>query len=130
MFIDSNIFLEIALKNANYTKCEEFLKNLLVKNTPFYTSDFVIYSCLLIINSKLNFPVYMKNFLIFISSIKVSILRPSLKEIYSATNFMEKYKLDFDDALILSCMVENKIKYLVSYDKHFDKVKEVNVIKP
>ena len=72
----------------------------------------------------------MKNFLIFISSIRVSILRPSLKEIYSATSFMEKYKLDFDDALIISCMAENNIKDLASYDKHFDRVKEINVIKP
>lgn len=43
---------------------------------------------------------------------------------------MKKYKLDFDDALVISCMKENNIKSLVTYDNHFIKIKEINLIKP
>lgn len=72
----------------------------------------------------------MKGFLIFINSIKIEIIRPSLKEMYGAIEFMKKYRLDFDDALIISCMVENNIKSIISYDKHFIKVKEIDVVEP
>ena len=72
----------------------------------------------------------MKDFLIFVNSINVNIIRPSLKAVYDAIDFMNKEKLDFDDALVLSCMIENGIKDLVSYDKHFDKIKGINIIRP
>ena len=72
----------------------------------------------------------MKDFLVFINSIKINIIRPSLKELYKATEFMKKYKLDFDDSLVISCIKENNIKQLISYDKHFSKIKEISIIKP
>lgn len=43
---------------------------------------------------------------------------------------MEKYKLDFDDALVVSCMTEYEIDKLVTYDQHFDQVEEITVHKP
>ncbi|MBI2670818.1 type II toxin-antitoxin system VapC family toxin [Candidatus Woesearchaeota archaeon] len=130
MFIDTNIFLEIFLKDKNYVKCEEFIRRLTNKKISFYTSDFIIFSCLLIIKNKLKSTTHMKGFLIFINSIKIEIIRPSLKEMYGAIEFMKKYRLDFDDALIISCMVENNIKSIISYDKHFIKVKEIDVVEP
>ncbi len=72
----------------------------------------------------------MKDFLVFINSLNLRILRPTLKAIYDTMEFMKKYKLDFDDSLVISCMLENNIKHLVSYDKHFDKVKEIEIIRP
>lgn len=130
MFIDANIFLEIALKDAKYQKCVEFIKNILKNNKNIYTSDFIIYSCLLILHNKLDSYTKMKDFLVFINSSNIRILRPSLKAMYDTIDFMERYKLDFDDSLIISCMLENNIKRLISYDKHFDKVKEIKVIRP
>lgn len=130
MFIDANIFLEIALKDSKYEECEEFLKNLVKSKKMFFTSDFLLYSCLLIIHQKLNSIQAQKDFLVFINSIKITILRPSLKGMYNALEIMEKYKLDFDDALVISCMRSYDIKNLISYDKDFEKVKELNIIKP
>ena len=130
MFIDANIFLEIFLKNRNYLKCEEFIKNLINDDTPFYTSDFILYSCMLEIYKKLGSDLTLRNFLIFINSIGIVLIRPSLKAIYDSANLMKKYRLDFDDALVISCMIENSIKDLISYDKHFTKIKEINVIGP
>ena len=127
MFVDANIFLEIALKDKNYQKSIDFFKE---NKNDLYTSDFIVYSCLLTINNKLNSFKVMKDFLIFINSIKIGIIRPSLKAIYDTVDLMNKEKLDFDDALVLSCMIENVIKDLVSYDKHFDKIKGINIIRP
>ena len=130
MFIDANIFLEIALKDTNYQKCVEFIKNILKNNKNIYTSDFIVYSCLLILHNKLNSYIKMKDFLVFVNSSNISILRPSLKAMYDTIDFMKRYRLDFNDSLIIGCMLENNIKCLVSYDKHFDKVKEIEVIRP
>lgn len=49
---------------------------------------------------------------------------------YDATEAMEKNELDFDDSLVVSCMKNNGIKKIVSLDKHFDKVKGVERIRP
>lgn len=127
MFVDANIFLEIALKDKNYQKSIDFFKE---NKNDLYTSDFIVYSCLLTINNKLNSFKVMKDFLIFINSVKIDIIRPSLKAIYDTVDLMNKEKLDFDDALVLSCMIEQGIKDLVSYDKHFDKIKGINTIRP
>ena len=130
MFIDTNIFLEIFLKDKNYIKCEEFIRDLIRKKITFYTTDYIIYSCLLIISNKLGSSFVMRNFLIFINSIKIAIIRPSLSVLYDSIRTMKKYKLDFDDALVISSMIENNLKELVSYDEHFDKIKDIKIVRP
>ena len=130
MFIDANIFLEILLKDRNYIKYEEFIKKLSESNVSFYTSDFIIYPCLLTISNKLASNSKFENFLVFIKSINIILIRPSIRAMYDALPLMKKYKLDFDDALVISSMHENGIKDLVSYDNHFKKVKEINIICP
>ena len=64
----------------------------------------------------------MKEFLIFINSLNINIIKPTLNEISKVMGFMEKYNLDFDDGLVISYMVNNNIKNLISFDKDFDKV--------
>ena len=130
MFIDANIFLEIALKDNNYQKCIGFFKDSINSNYKLYTSDFIVYSCLIVLENKLNSYQDMKNFLIFINSLDISIISPNIKTIYDSVEIMKKEKLDFDDALVVSCMNEKNIKKLVSYDKHFDKIKHIEIIKP
>lgn len=50
--------------------------------------------------------------------------------ILKSIDIMGKYNLDFDDALVVSSMIANKIKKLVSFDKHFDVVREIERIEP
>ncbi len=130
MFIDANIFLEMALKDKKSLKCQEFIKELVKKRINLYTSDFILYSCLLNICNKLNSLKIMKNFIIFINSLKITIIRPSLREVYDSIDLMERHNLDFDDSLVVSCMKGNNIHTLISYDSHFNNIKEINIIKP
>jgi predicted nucleic acid-binding protein len=58
------------------------------------------------------------------------ILNPDLMTILKSIDIMGKYNLDFDDALVVSSMIANKIKKLVSFDKHFDVVREIERIEP
>jgi len=43
---------------------------------------------------------------------------------------MKGENLDFDDALVISCMKANNIRDLISFDRHFDKVKGIRRIEP
>jgi len=129
MFIDANIFLEIALKDEKSQDCQKFIKDAIKKKSLYYTSDFIVYSCLINIQYRLSSDS-LRDFLVFLNSIKITILRPSVREIYDAQRIMEKYRLDFDDALVVSCMIANNIQELVSYDKHFDKVGFIKIIRP
>ncbi len=130
MFIDANIFLEIVLEDQHDQQCESFFLNCLEKKQQLYTSDFIVYSCLLAIAHRLHSVEKMKDFLISMHSLHITVLRPSLKAMKESFQFMEKYKLDFDDALIIGCMRENDIQELVSYDKDFANVQEITVIRP
>ena len=106
------------------------MQELITKKIPFYTSDFIIYSCLLAIQNRPSQSVKMKDFLTFASSIGVVIIRPAIKTLHTSTNLMERYQLDFDDAFVVSCMQDYGIKKLVTYDHHFDKVSEIIVVRP
>ncbi len=123
VFIDANIFLEVMLNNEKSASCELFLNKIKKQEITAATSDFLIYASLLQIQYKLKSIKVMQNFLIFVNSLNgLDIIRPSLKEMDDAIRFSEKYTLDFDDAFIVSCMINNNIKTLISFDTDFDKV--------
>ncbi|MBI4154473.1 type II toxin-antitoxin system VapC family toxin [Candidatus Woesearchaeota archaeon] len=122
VFIDANIFLELMFDDEKADNCEDYLRKIKDEYIRAKTSDFVLYSCLLQIRQKLKSTEQMKKFLFLLNELNFEIIRPSLKEVYNALNFSEKYKLDFDDSLIVSCMISNNIKTLISFDKHFDKI--------
>ena len=73
----------------------------------------------------------MKDFIIFINSIfGLKIMKSSLSNLIKTINFMQEYKLDFDDALVISCMRSNNINKLISLDKDFDKVRFIKREEP
>lgn len=130
-FIDANIFLELALEDKNAEKCENLLRKIKNGEIKAKTSDFIIYTCLLQIQQKLKSTKIMKEFVLLINDLSsLEIIRPSLQEIYDAIKISEEYKLDFDDGLVVSCMVNNDIRDLISFDKDFDKVKLIKRNEP
>lgn len=131
LFVDVNIFLEIQLSDERSEECKKFLRKIASEELPAATSDYIVYSCLLQISNKLNSAERIEKFITSLSEIKdLTILNPDLKTILTSLGFMKRYSLDFDDALVVSSMIANKIKKLVSFDKHFDKVKEIERIEP
>ena len=111
------------LKDEKAEDCKIFFDKLKNEEIEVSTSDFIIYACLLEIQYKYKSPKYLRNFILFINEMKgLRIFRPSIKEIYDSVDIAEKYKLDFDDSLVVSLMINNDIKGLISFDKHFDKI--------
>ncbi|MBI2106568.1 type II toxin-antitoxin system VapC family toxin [Candidatus Woesearchaeota archaeon] len=128
VFIDTNIFLEIFLGDIKSNVCMDYLASLNEQKIDAVTTDFVVYSCILIIQNKTNRLDLINNVIIFFNSYPLKILRPSLNDLYDSVKMMKNYTLDFDDALVLACMKNNGIKDLVSMDKHFDKIKDISRI--
>ena len=128
VFIDANIFLEIALQDAKKEACKQLLTQL--PSNSCSTSDFILYTCLLQLEKRTHRSQHLKNFLQFIQILSYQILRPSQTEMRRAIEYMTLYQLDFDDALVVSCMHHNGIKTLLSLDKDFDRVKGIKRIEP
>jgi len=128
-FIDANIFLEIELEDARKEQCKKFFKRIVDDKEKAIISNFIMYSILLELAKKTTIKK-AKDFLIFLEAAEIEIFTPSIEIILKALDKMKEYKLDFDDALVVSCMISNKIKKLVSFDKHFDKIKEIERIEP
>ena len=122
VFVDANIFLEIALKNEKSEACKKFLHKILSGEIDACTSDFIVYSCLLQIHYKSKDMKQMENFLLFLSTLNLEIIRPSYRDLSRALEYMKKFSLDLDDALVVACITSHGIKILVSLDTDFDKV--------
>lgn len=130
-FIDANIFLELILDDKKADQCQIFFDNIRKGKEIYCMSDYILYTCLFQIEYKLKSLESMKEFIQFVNSVSnIKIVRPSLLEIYNAIDIAKEYNLDLDDALIISIMVENKMKELVSFDKDFDKVKFIKIEEP
>ena len=131
VFIDANIFLEIFLDDSKAEDCKEILRSMRETKKQAVTTDFIIYSCILVLYSNLKETKFIRNAIIFFNFYNnLRILRPSFDDMYDAAEVVEKNRLDFDDSLVVSCMQNNGIKKIVSLDKHFDKVKVIERIKP
>lgn len=126
VFVDANIFLEIFLKNNKIEDCKKFLEKSRLGDISTFTSDFIVYTCLIQIQYKTKEINNMNDFVIFINTLNLNILRLNIANIPRTVELMNKYKLDFDDALVVSFMKDNNIKTLISFDRDFDKV---NIIK-
>ncbi|MBS3074814.1 type II toxin-antitoxin system VapC family toxin [Candidatus Pacearchaeota archaeon] len=130
-FIDANIFLEIQLADKKKEECKNFLRKVNGGEFSAITSNFIVYSSLLQIYNKFNSVERMKKFILSLSGIEnLEIFAPNIEIILKTLDKMKEYNLDFDDALVVASMFANKIKKLVSFDKHFDKIKEIERIEP
>lgn len=129
IFIDANIFLEIFFDDAKAEECERLLKSLEVSGTAAFTTDFLIYACIIAIESRFKDYKKLENALIFFRSCSnIRILVPSFDELHYAIKITSAEKLDFDDSLVVACMRNYGITELASLDRHFDKVKGIKRI--
>lgn len=53
-----------------------------------------------------------------------------MKDRFNALFLISKYNLDYEDAMVLQSAILTRSKEIVSFDKHFDKVKEIKRIEP
>lgn len=130
-FVDTNIFLEVEFKDTRWKESYDFLTKVAKGELEAITSDFAIFSIILEIETKVKSVDRIGKFVKSLAEyLGLSIFYPTENELLAALDFMKKYNLDFDDALVVACMVSNKIKKMVSFDSDFDKVKEIERVEP
>ena len=126
-FVDANVFIYVIIKSPkdDYIISKNILKRI-EKGEEAITNTAVIQEVIdwLEYNNKRK---EVKKFLIAINSyIAMKKVRVSWKEMVDAISDMEKYDLDFVDALILQTMKNNGVKEIYTNDKDFDRVDWVN----
>jgi len=126
--IDTNIFLEVLLGRKNKDECISLFKMIERGEVKAFTTSFVIHSIEVIMDNfkKIN---ELRIFLEVIAEFKgLEIYSTDIKDEISAIDMM-KEGLDFDDALQSYIATKLGAK-IVSFDKHFDKVRGLERLIP
>jgi len=130
-FLDSNIFLELELDQKDADECEKLLNNIKEGLIKAITTCFHIDSILIIMENYDKKPYELR---IFVSSLfgynGLKIYYLSLIDRINAIKYMEEFNLNFDDALSYSIMKKFNISKIISYDKHFDNLKDIMRLEP
>ncbi|MDX2043838.1 MAG: PIN domain-containing protein [Acidobacteriota bacterium] len=117
LLIDTNVFLEILLEQAESDAAKDFLAQADKHN--FFISDFSLHSiCLIVLRHK---PVtLLESFLAdtILTGSVTQLSMPSL-ELNDVLSNMPRFNLDFDDAYQYTLAEKNGLT-LVSFDKDFD----------
>ncbi len=129
VFVDANIFLEVELSDERSAECRELFSKIHKSQLNALTSDFVVYTCLLQLERKSSVE-RMQDFAVFLDNINIRVHPQDYQTIYSSFETMKRHGLDFDDALVISVMRSEGVEKLISFDKDFDKVKEIKRIEP
>ncbi len=129
LLIDTNIFLEYLLNNEKAERCEKIIFNEIDKGTEIIITRFTLYSIEIIMTEN----QLVKELDDFLNSIKllsnIKIIDTNLEEDINIIEIIHETGLDFDDALQY-LIAKNYNADIVSYDKHFDTIKDLRVIKP
>ncbi len=126
--IDTNIFLEVLLGRKNKDECISLFRMIERGEVKAFTTSFVIHSIEVIMDNfkKIN---ELRIFLEVIAEFKgLEIYSTDIKDEILAIDMM-KGGLDFDDALQSYIATKLGAK-IVSFDKHFDKVRGLERLIP
>ncbi len=118
--IDTNIFLELLLKQDRYREVDRFLKN--VNSSDLYVTEFTIYSIGVIL-FRLKKPLLFLQWVDDIVKAGVQITRLSPENMKSLTDVALTYNLDFDDAYQYA-VADQYDSQIVSFDRDFDRTEK------
>ena len=130
-FVNSNVFLELELDQELTDECEIFLNKVRKGVLRAITTGFHIDSILIIME---NYGRSLSDLEIFLSSLLgykgLEVYTLSILDRISATRWMDKLNLDLDDAIAYHVMKRLNIDKIVSYDRHFDSIKDITRLEP
>ena len=130
-FIDTNIFLEIELKQSRSEQCKVFLKKVLSGEVQAFTSDFNLDSVSIVMGANRCRPKSILKFLLNIMTFEgLTIYSLNMVDRIVATKYMQKHGLTFDDAVTYFVARSLGIKELISFDTDFDGLPEIKRLEP
>lgn len=129
VYIDSNVFLSPVLynieENNEAKRCKLFLQKIIENQIIGITSTLTWDEFVWIINATMGKEISEqkgKEFLIFpnLRFVKITLLT-----LNRAQNFYSKYDIRPRDSIHIASALENKVKFIYSLDKDFDKLDEI-----
>lgn len=116
--VDTNIWLEIMLKQKKYESAYNFLLN--TDNSLLYISEFSLYSIGVILSKFKEFNLLNEFFIDVIEDNKIEVLRIIPSEINQIIELEKKFNIDFDDAY--QCLIAKLYNLtIISFDEDFKK---------
>ncbi|MFB6199411.1 MAG: type II toxin-antitoxin system VapC family toxin [Candidatus Nanohaloarchaea archaeon] len=116
--IDSNIFLEILLKQENKEDCKEVLGKVAEGEIHGVVSKFTVHGIEGMLTEE---PAALDKFMTNITSIvNLQISDTTIQEEKQILEIAKNSSLDFDDALQYSVAQRENIEKIISYDTDFD----------
>lgn len=129
--IDANIFLEVELGQERGLESKEVLIKFRDDELQGVITDFLVDAIVIVME---NYGKSGKDIAMFLRSLNgyegISIVSMSLESKIYATEYMAVHGLDFDDALTYQCMKEHEIEIILSYDAHFDRLRDIKRLTP
>jgi len=134
LYIDSNIFLYPIVYDAEAVEKARESRNLLLKIsegliracTATITWDEIVWVVRRIFGLKPSIEQGRK----FLEFPNLELLSVKKSTILRAQELIERYRIKPRDAIHVAVALENNITTIISYDKDFDKVKEVKRLEP
>ena len=131
MIIDANIFLEFLLKQKRFEECRIFLNKTVTGEIKATISNFSVDSIIILMARNNLSVVEIKTFLKkMVNSRGINIYFFNIKDRFNVLLLMDKYGLDYEDAIVLQSAIATSSGEIVSFDKHFDKIKGIKRIEP
>ena len=131
MLIDANIFLEILLSQKKAEECKAILRKIQTGEQKAIISTFTIDTIILSMSRN---KVSIEKIRIFLNSlvnlIGLRMYNINFKDRIMALDLINKYKLDYEDAITLQSAFSSDCKEILSLDKHFDGIKQIKRIEP
>jgi len=129
--IDANIFLEVELNQKRHGECRAYLENVRDGTVKAITTNFIVDAIsILMDHSGCNPKQIMRFNLSILKYVGLSLYDLTIADRVTASEHMEKFKLDFDDAVAYAAMKATGTKEIVSMDKHFDRIPDIKRIEP
>jgi len=131
MLIDANIFLELFLDQEKADLSENFLNEVSSGKKTAFISSFTVDAVVITLVRK---GVTLKTILSFLNGILQSsglkVFQLSIQGRISSLRWMREYGLDYEDSITLQSAVSIRSEEILSFDKHFDKIKEIKRVEP
>ncbi|MBO3840192.1 MAG: type II toxin-antitoxin system VapC family toxin [Thermoproteota archaeon] len=127
-YVDVNVFVYWLGKHPTLGKTAyQWIKK--IENSPkdsYLTSTLTLYQTMVIIagltGNALKNTDLVKNFIDSITGLQgLKVVPLALRDLIEARVLMEKYELDYEDAVHLAVALRNRVKEIISNDQDFDK---------
>ena len=129
-FIDSNIFIYAAQSHPSFgKKCKQIIEDIENEKITAITSSLNISEIGEVISRYVGKTEAVKA-VELVSALPMSIEPVTKENTIDAISIYCKYNINYADAIMVSVIQEKFINAIITNDKHFDKVKGIEVIKP